>query len=44
MIPTSTIAMYIMMYFDTHQWDHVYFSETRAYMGAGLTFIVRLRN
>jgi len=24
--------MYIMMYFNTYQWDHIYFSETRAYM------------
>ena len=32
MILTSTIVMYIMMYFNTYQWDHVYFSETRAYM------------
>ena len=32
MILTSTIFMYIMMYFNTYQWDHVYFSETRAYM------------
>ena len=21
-----------MMYFNTYKWDHVYFSETRAYM------------
>ena len=32
MILTSTIVMYIMMYFNTYQWDHIYFSETRAYM------------
>ena len=32
MIVTSTIVMYIMMYFNTYQWDHIYFSETRAYM------------
>lgn len=32
MILTSTIVMYIMMYFNTYEWDHVYFSETRAYM------------
>lgn len=44
MILTSTIAMYIMMYFNTYQWDHVYFSETRAYMalymGAGMAVIM----
>ncbi len=32
MILTSTIVMYIMMYFNTYKWEHVYFSETRAYM------------
>ena len=32
MILTSIIVMFIMMYFNTYQWDHVYFSETRAYM------------
>lgn len=32
MILTSTTVMFIMMYFNTYQLDHVYFSETRAYM------------
>lgn len=32
MILTSTVVMYIMMYLNTYKWDHVYFSETRAYM------------
>ena len=32
MIVTSTVVMFVMMYFNTYQWDHVYFSETRAYM------------
>ncbi|BFM03414.1 DUF305 domain-containing protein [Psychrobacter alimentarius] len=32
MIVTSTVVMFIMMYFNTYQLDHVYFSETRAYM------------
>lgn len=32
MIVTSTVVMFIMMYFNTYQIDHVYFSETRAYM------------
>ena len=44
MILTSTIVMYIMMYFNTYQWEHVYFSETRAYMalymGAGMAVIM----
>ena len=32
MILISTVVMFIMMYFNTYKWDHVYFSETRAYM------------
>ncbi|MBB3106316.1 uncharacterized protein (DUF305 family) [Psychrobacter luti] len=44
MILTSTVVMYIMMYFNTYQWDHVYFNETRAYMamymGAGMAVIM----
>ncbi|WP_227677823.1 DUF305 domain-containing protein [Psychrobacter sp. H8-1] len=44
MILTSTVVMYIMMYFNTYEWDHVYFSETRAYMalymGAGMAVIM----
>ncbi|MBI0427559.1 DUF305 domain-containing protein [Psychrobacter sp. NG27] len=44
MIVTSTIVMYIMMYFNTYEWDHIYFSETRAYMalymGAGMAVVM----
>ena len=44
MILTSTVVMFIMMYFNTYQLDHVYFSETRAYMalymGAGMAVIM----
>ena len=44
MIITSTLIMYVMMYFNTYQWDHVYFSETRAYMalymGAGMAVVM----
>ena len=44
MIVTSTIVMYTMMYFNTYAWDHVYFSETRAYMalymGAAMAVIM----
>lgn len=44
MILTSTAVMYIMMYFNTYEWDHIYFSETRAYMalymGAGMAVIM----
>jgi uncharacterized protein (DUF305 family) len=31
-ILTSTIVMFGLMYLHTYQWDHVFFSETRAYM------------
>lgn len=44
MILTSTVVMFIMMYFNTYKWDHVYFSETRAYMalymGAGMAVLM----
>ena len=44
MIITSTLVMYVMMYFNTYAWDHVYFSETRAYMalymGAGMAVLM----
>lgn len=44
MILTSTMVMYIMMYFNTYEWNHIYFSETRAYMalymGAGMAVIM----
>ena len=32
MIVTSTVVMFGMMYLNTYALDHVYFSETRAYM------------
>lgn len=32
MIATSTVIMLGVMYLNTHQIDHVFFSETRAYM------------
>ena len=32
MIATSTLVMFALMYFNTYQLDHVYFSETRSYM------------
>ena len=32
MIVTSTIVMFILMYLNTYALDHVYISETRAYM------------
>jgi hypothetical protein len=32
MIVTSTVIMYAAMYLNTYAWDHVFFSETRAYM------------
>lgn len=32
MIATSTVAMFGLMYLNTYQLDHVFFSETRLYM------------
>jgi hypothetical protein len=32
MIVSSTVIMYAAMYLNTYAWDHVFFSETRAYM------------
>ena len=32
MIATSTAVMFVLMYLNTYALDHVYFSETRAYM------------
>ncbi|MDT7827121.1 DUF305 domain-containing protein [Pricia sp. S334] len=32
MLGASFVAMYITMYLNTYQWDHVYFSLTRFYM------------
>jgi hypothetical protein len=32
MIATSTVAMFGLMYLNTYAWDHVRWSETRAYM------------
>jgi len=32
MILTSTALMLLMMYFNTFEFDHVFFSETRLYM------------
>lgn len=32
MILTSTAAMYALMYLNTYTWDHLFWSETRAYM------------
>ena len=44
MIATSTVAMYGMMYLNTYSLDHVFWSQTRAwmalYMGAGMAVIM----
>lgn len=44
MILTSTLIMYGVMYLNTLAWDHVYFSESRAYMallmGATMTVVM----
>jgi uncharacterized protein (DUF305 family) len=44
MIATSTVVMYGLMYLNTYRLDHVYFSETRAYMalimGAAMAIVM----
>ncbi len=46
MIATSTVMMYILMYLNTYSADHVYWSETRAYMtlimGASMAVVMML--
>lgn len=46
MIITSTVVMFGLMYLNTYQLDHIYFSETRAYMalvmGATMAVIMLL--
>ncbi len=46
MIATSTAVMLVLMYLNTYQWDHVFFSETRFYMafvmGASMAIIMLL--
>lgn len=32
MIATSTVIMFVLMYLNTYELDHVFFSQTRAYM------------
>jgi len=32
MIATSTVVMFVLMYLNTYALDHIYWSETRAYM------------
>jgi len=44
MILTSTVVMFILMYLNTYAWEHIFFSETRAYMaivmGAAMAVIM----
>ena len=46
MILTSTVVMFVLMYLNTYALDHVYFSETRAYMalvmGAAMAIVMLL--
>lgn len=46
MIATSTVVMLFLMYLNTYQLDHVFFSETRTYMalvmGAAMAVIMLL--
>lgn len=44
MIATSTVVMFALMYLNTYAWEHVRFSETRAfaalYMGAAMAIVM----
>jgi len=44
MIATSTVVIYGLTYLNTYQLDHIYFSETRAYMalimGAAMAIVM----
>ena len=44
MIVASTLIMYGLMYLNTFQWDHIFFSQTRAwmaiYMGAVMAAVM----
>jgi uncharacterized protein (DUF305 family) len=46
MIATSTVVMYVLMYLNTYSADHIYWSETRAYMavimGASMAVVMML--
>lgn len=46
MVGTSTVVMFLFMYLNTYQADHIFFSETRAYMsllmGASMAVIMLL--
>ena len=46
MIATSTAVMFLLMYLNTYSIDHVFFSETRAYMalvmGASMAVVMLL--
>ena len=46
MIATSTVVMFALMYLNTYQLDHIFFSETRAYMalimGATMAMVMML--
>lgn len=46
MIATSTVVMFILMYLNTYSVDHIYWSETRAYMalimGASMAVVMLL--
>jgi hypothetical protein len=44
MIMTSTLVMFVLMYLNTYAREHIFFSETRAYMallmGAAMAFVM----
>ncbi len=44
MIATSTVAMFVLMYFNTYEWDHVQWSETRFYMALVMVSTMAVRS
>jgi lipopolysaccharide export LptBFGC system permease protein LptF len=42
MIATSTVVMFGLMYLNTYQLDHVFFSETRIYMALVMGAVIML--
>ena len=42
MIATSTVAMFVLMYFNTYALDHILFSQTRAWMALVMGAVMAL--
>ena len=43
MLAASLVAMYVVMYLNVYEWDHVYFSLTRLYMALLMLVPMTLR-